>query len=46
MLWESEVDKLDINKVVNIPSGLSDLITKVGGLDVGKLKNVNVDLKK
>ena len=33
-----EVDKLDINKLVNVPTSLNNLITKVDDLDVGKLK--------
>ena len=39
-------DKLDIKKLVNVPTGLNNLKTKVDGLDVGKLKNVWIDLKK
>ena len=39
-----EVDKLDFNKLVNIPTSLNNLKTKVDDLDVGKLKAV--DLKK
>ena len=41
-----EVDKLDINKLVNVPTSLNNLKTKVDDLDVGKLKTVPVDLKK
>ena len=40
-----EVDKLDINKLVNVPTSLNNLKTKVDDLDVGKLKTVPVDLK-
>ena len=43
---KAEVDKLDINKLVNIPTSLNDLKTKVDDLDVGKLIAVPVDLKK
>ena len=43
---KSEVDKLGINKLVNVPSGLKKLKTKVDGLDVDKLKTFPVDLKK
>ena len=43
---KAEVDKLDIDKPVNIPSSLNNLKTKVDNLDVGKLKTVPVDLKK
>ena len=32
--------------MVDVPTGLNDLKTKVDDLDVRKLKNVNVDLKK
>ena len=39
-------DKLDINKLTNAPTSLSNLWTKVDDLDVAKLKNVPVDLKK
>ena len=41
-----EVGKLDINELVNIPTGLNDLKTKVHDLDVGKSKTVHKDLKK
>ena len=33
-------DKLDINKLVNVPSGLNNLKTKVDDLDAGKLNTV------
>ena len=35
---KSEVDKLDINKLVNIPTSLNDSRAKVDGLDFVKLK--------
>ena len=41
-----EVDKLDINKFVHVPTSLNNLKTKVNGLDAGKLKTVPLDLKK
>ena len=41
-----EVDKLDINKLTNVPTSLNNLKTKVYDLDVGKLKTVPVNLKK
>ena len=41
-----EVDKLDINKHVNVSTSLNNLKTKVDDLDVGKLKTVPIDLKK
>ena len=43
---KAEVDKLDINKLVNVPTSLNNLKTKVNDLDVGKLKTVPLDLKK
>ena len=43
---KAEVDKLDINKLVNVPTSLNNLKTKVDDLDVGKLKTVPVYLKK
>ena len=43
--FKAEVDKLDINKLVNVPTSLNNLKTKVDDLDVGKLKTVPVDLK-
>ena len=43
---KAEVDKLNINKLVNVPTSLNNLKTKVDDLDVGKLKTVPVDLKK
>ena len=43
---KAEVDKLDINKLTNVPTSLNNLKTKVDDLDVDKLKTVPVDLKK
>ena len=43
---KAEVDKLDINKLANVPTSFNNLKTKVDDLDVGKLKTVPVDLKK
>ena len=43
---KAEVEKLEINKLANVPTSLNDLKTKVDDLDVGKFKNVLVDLKK
>ena len=40
------VDKLDIVKLVIVPTSLNNLKTKVDDFDVGKLKIVSVDLKK
>ena len=43
---KSEVDKLDIDKLENLPSGWSTLKSKVDKLDVDKLKAVRGDFKK
>ena len=43
---KAEVDKLDINKLVNISTSLNNLKTKVHNLNVDKLKTVSRDLKK
>ena len=43
---EAEFDKLDVNKLTNVPTGLNKLKTKGVDIDVGKLKPVPVDLKK
>ena len=43
---KGKVHKLDINKQINVTTNLNNLITKVDHLDVSKLKNVLVDLKK
>ena len=40
------MDKLEINKLTNVPTTLNNLKTKVDNLDVGKLKTVPIDLKK
>ena len=39
----AEVDKLDINKLVNFSTSLNNFKTNVADLDVGKLKTVPVD---
>ena len=44
--FKGEVDKLDINRLVDVPTSLNNLKTKLDDLDVGKLKTVPVDLKK
>ena len=41
-----EVEKLDIAKLVNVPTSLNDVKTKVNNLDIGKLKTVPKDWKK
>ena len=43
---KAEVDKLDINKLTNVPTSLNNLETIVDDLNVGKLKTVPGDLKK
>ena len=42
---KSDVDKLDIDKLKNVPSGLSSLKSKVDKLDIGKLETTPVDLE-
>ena len=39
---KAEYDKLDINKIANVPTTLNSLKTKVDDLHVGKLKTVPV----
>ena len=41
-----DVDKLDIDKLKNVPTDLSNLKTKIGKLDVDKLVPLLVDLSK
>ena len=43
---ETEVDKLDIDKLKNVPTNLSNLKSKVDKLDIDKLAPVPVDLSK
>ena len=43
---KAEVDKLDINELVNVTSSLDNLKGKVEDLNVGKLKTIPLDLKK
>ena len=42
---KADVDKLDINTLVNVPTSLNNLKAKVYDLVVGKLRTVSVDLK-
>ena len=42
----SNVDKLDIDKLKNVPSGLSSLKNKVDKLDIGTLETTPADLSK
>ena len=41
---ESDVDKLDIDKLKNVPNDLSNFQSKVDKLDIGKLETTQVDL--
>ena len=43
---KAEVDKLNINKLTNVPTSFSNLKANVDDLDVGKLKTIPVGLKK
>ena len=43
---KAEVEKIDINNLVNVSTSLNNLKTKVDHLDVGKLKTVPIDLNK
>ena len=43
---KAKFDKLEINKLVNIPTSLNNLKRKNDDLDVCKLGTVSVDLKK
>ena len=43
---KDEVEKLDINKLVNVPTSLNNLKRKVDDLYIGKLKTNPIDLKK
>ena len=42
----AKVDSIEINKLVNVSTGLKNLKTKLEDLDADKLKTVPVDLKK
>ena len=43
---KSDIDKLDIDKVINLPTDLSNLKSKVDKLEIGKLETTPVDLSK
>ena len=43
---KAEVDKLDINKFIDVPTSLNNLKTKLDDLDAGKLNIFSTDLKK
>ena len=42
---KAEIDKLDINKLVNVPTSLNNFKIKVDDLDVDKLKTITIDLR-
>ena len=46
VLWKLELTKLYINKLVNVPTILNNLKTKVDDSDDGELKAVPIDLTK
>ena len=39
---KAEVGKLDINELVNVPTSLNNLKTKIDNLHVGKLKKIKL----
>ena len=41
-----DVDKLDIDKLKNVPNSLSSLKSKVDKLDIGKFETTPIDLNK
>ena len=43
---KAEIDKPDIDKLVNVPISLNNLKKKVDGWDIAKLKTVSVHLKR
>ena len=43
---KSDVDKLDIDKLKNVPSCLNSIKSKVDKLDIGKLETTPIDLSK
>ena len=43
---KSDVDKIDINKLKTVSSGLTNLKRKIDRLDIGKLETTRVDLSK
>ena len=43
---KADLDKLNIDKFINVPTSLNNLKTKINGLDASKLKTNPVDLKK
>ena len=43
---KAEVEKLEINNIFNVATSFKNLKTNVDDVDVGKLENLPVDLKK
>ena len=43
---KADIDKQDINELVNVPTRVSNSKTKADDLDVTKLKTVPIDLNK
>ena len=43
---KAEIEKLDIYKLVNVPTSFNNLKVKVDDLDIDKLKIVTIDSKK
>ena len=43
---KAEIEKLDINKLTDVPISLNNLKAKVDVLDFGKLNTVSADMKK
>ena len=43
--WKSNVDKIDIDKLKNVPSNWSNLKSEVDKLDVDKLEHLSIDFQ-
>ena len=43
---KAEIDKLNINKLTNVPASLNNLKIKLDDLHISKLKTIPGDLKK
>ena len=46
IVLKPEMDKLDVDQLINVSTGLNNLKAKVDDLDIDKLNIVPVDLKK
>ena len=46
IVLKAGVDKIDINKLINVPTSLNNLKINADDLDVGKFKTVPAGLKK